>query len=58
MYGELLTMCSCTQSADYWSSTTDQAFSVAAWLVVFSDGSLAATNKGFQLYARAVRNGS
>jgi hypothetical protein len=52
-----VTMCSCTQSFYYWSSTTDQTAPYAAWAVHFYAGGLLAPDKGIDMYyARAVRN--
>jgi len=53
------TMCSCTQSLLYWSSTTIQATPFGAWIVYFTDGSVYNyTYKGITGYVRAVRGGS
>jgi hypothetical protein len=51
-----LTACSCTQSDNYWSSTTYQVFPAGAWGGYFIDGNLYAVGKGNNQYARAVRN--
>jgi len=54
-----VTMCSCTQSDAYWSSTTDQINPVHAWYVDFTDGILYANPKiNNFFYVRAVRGGS
>jgi len=50
--GCVLTECSCTALADYWSSTTSAASTTLAWAVEFARG--AADNRG-KATARAVR---
>ena len=55
------TMCSCTVSDGYWSSTTDQDPNVpgpAAWGVGFYDGGVYYSIKSYNGYVRAVRSGS
>lgn len=50
--------CSCTQSSDYWSSTTYQLNPSFAWLVYFADGFTFTAFKTDDLFVRAVRSGS
>jgi hypothetical protein len=51
-------MCSCTQSSYYWSSTTFQSGPLLAWFVSFSDGYAYAFSKSYNYYVRAVRGGA
>ena len=50
--------CSCTQSNDYWSSSTYQDGPTGAWGVYFFDGYVGAVNKSNSYYVRGVRGGS
>ncbi len=51
--------CSCTQPrSGYWSSTTSQEDSGAAWAVYFDDGSAHYGSQTSILYVRAVRDGT
>lgn len=50
--------CSCTSSADYWSSTTLANNATLAWLVNFDAGQVFDFSKFFPTHARAVRGGS
>jgi hypothetical protein len=51
--------CSCTGAAYYWSSTTYMPTPFGAEMVNFTDGNVAATNKGASVeLVRAVRAGS
>ena len=52
-----VTTCSCTQSNDYWSSTTYQDIPNDAWFVNFSYGGDSANSKSSNYYVRAVRGG-
>jgi hypothetical protein len=50
--------CSCTASAGYWSSSTDQPFgAAAAWFVSFFNGGASSDFKDFDRQVRAVRGG-
>lgn len=49
--------CSCTQEAEYWSSSTNQSSPAEAWVVDFSDGSSFHEAKLDSHAARAVRGG-
>jgi Protein of unknown function (DUF1566) len=49
--------CSCTQSEDYWSSSSAVP-AAGAWLVDFTIGEVAPTDKDITLFVRAVRGGS
>jgi hypothetical protein len=53
-----VTSCSCTQSTNYWSSTTSQNTPFYAWYVYFLAGSVNNGNKANNGYVRAVRGGS
>jgi len=53
-----VTMCSCTQSDIYWSSTTYQFNPNLAWGVYFFDGYVFALAKSNNYSVRAVRGGS
>jgi hypothetical protein len=55
--GCTVTTCSCTQSSNYWSSTSYQ-FPQSAWNVTFYDTSVNASVKSNSFYVRAVRGGS
>jgi len=50
--------CSCTVSANYWSSSTYQNNPNNAWNVNFNDGNVNNDNKTNTNYVRAVRGGS
>lgn len=52
--------CSCTDSYDYWSSTTRVDYPIYAWTVFFSTGDVSEGLKSDGLYirVRAVRGGS
>ena len=50
--------CSCTSFGNYWSSSTFQSNSNAAWGVVFFNGDTDANGKTFNFYVRGVRGGS
>jgi len=50
--------CSCTQQADYWSSTTYGYVTWYAWIVYFGGGTTDGANKTGLHYVRAVRAGS
>lgn len=50
--------CTCTASANYWSSTTYQGIPNYAWAVGYYYGTLGADLKSDPLRARAVRGGS
>jgi hypothetical protein len=52
-----VTSCSCTQSDDYWSSTTYQPNPGGAWFVDFFDGFVNSNAKTARSYVRAVRGG-
>jgi hypothetical protein len=53
------TMCSCTQSYYYWSSTTYQRYPSSAWGVYFFDGVANAYHKSYSDgVVRAVRGGA
>jgi hypothetical protein len=49
--------CSCTQSAYYWSATTNAGFPRGAWSVGFSGGYVLGNLKTNDTYVRAVRGG-
>lgn len=49
--------CSCTQTGDYWSSSTYQFSPDSAWDVVFGDGYTVANYKTSSGFVRAVRPG-
>jgi hypothetical protein len=51
------TVCSCTQSQGYWSSTST-AFTRWAWALDFFSGSIGGLEKSDQRYVRAVRGGT
>jgi hypothetical protein len=53
-----VTMCSCTESLNYWSSTTYQTNPLSAWSVGFDVGALHTLLKSSIGFARAVRGGS
>ena len=53
-----VTTCSCTQSDDYWSSTTQNLNPFNAWFVSFNTGVVNAGGKNNGVYVRAVRGGS
>jgi hypothetical protein len=55
--GCTVTTCSCTQSDDYWSSTTYKTTSGGAWHVGFDFGTRNADLKTDSYYVRAVRGG-
>jgi hypothetical protein len=48
--------CSCTRSANYWTSTPTVFNAQFAWLHSFSDGSTTFTSKLNGCYVRAVRS--
>lgn len=50
--------CSCTVSANYWSSSTFASSSTGAWGVNFGSGLVNANAKTSTLFVRAVRGGS
>jgi len=50
--------CSCTQSSNYWSSSTGQYSPSDAWFVYFSDGYTYYYDISSSLGVRAVRSGS
>jgi hypothetical protein len=53
-----VTTCSCTAASNYWSSTTSASEpTVAAWVVNFNFGFVAARNKSNERHVRAVRGG-
>jgi hypothetical protein len=49
--------CSCTDSADYWSSTTRVANTAQAWAVGFQNGDIVQRSKTSSNRVRAVRGG-
>jgi Protein of unknown function (DUF1566) len=49
--------CSCTDTFNYWSATTDVIGSDSAWFVSFSDGHVGLDGKGGDDNVRAVRSG-
>lgn len=53
-----VTTCSCTQSSNYWSSTTRLVSPTNAWLVLFNEGGVSSTFKTSLNFVRAVRGGS
>jgi hypothetical protein len=53
-----VTICSCTLSGHYWSSSTLTAGPGNAWAVIFNDGDVVNLSKLFGTYVRAVRGGS
>lgn len=53
-----VTTCSCTQSYNYWASTTNLSVPSGAWIVDFNDGAAYGTFKINDYYVRAVRAGS
>jgi hypothetical protein len=55
--GCTVTTCSCTQSYDYWSSTTYEKDPSFAWFVLFYDGIVYGYSKSGSYYVRAVRGG-
>ena len=56
--GCTVTTCSCTQSDDYWSSSSIADFRDFAWNVDFGEGTGNADNfKAYYSYVRAVRGG-
>ena len=56
-FGCTVTTCSCTQPWGYWSSTTYQNVTTAAWRMDFFDGNQGAVTKSNGLLVRAVRGG-
>ncbi len=55
--GCTVSTCSCTQSTNYWSSTTYPYYPNFAWYVVFYAGHGNAESKGGNIWVRAVRGG-
>jgi hypothetical protein len=55
--GCTVTMCSCTNSFSYWSSTTYQQDPTYAWVAYFNDGFVDTDPKIALDYVRAVRGG-
>jgi hypothetical protein len=53
-----VTTCSCTQSYNYWSSTSYQDFPYSAWFVSYYDGYVYYNSKNYSSDVRAVRGGS
>jgi hypothetical protein len=51
------TVCSCTSSHSYWSSTTFRFYEYIAWLVGFSVGYVDGEFKSIDYCVRAVRGG-
>jgi hypothetical protein len=56
--GCTVSICSCTRSDPYWSSSTNAIAPTSAWVVVFNVGTAGARPKEFPLAVRGVRGAS